>query len=110
MSQENGSERIDSCFDSHVHWAATGEFAERLRLESLTAAGDLLKISRPTAPLADNWILGFGWNESNWPDKNLLNRQWLDRWSPDQPVLFTRVDGHCGWVNTQALKMAGWIN
>ncbi len=102
-------DRIDACYDSHVHWAATGEFAERVRLESLGAAKEVLNLSKDHLYCRQDWILGFGWDDSKWSDRNDLHRRILDQWSPDKPVLFTRVDGHVGWVNTLALKKAGWI-
>jgi predicted amidohydrolase YtcJ len=31
----------------------------------------------------------------------------LDEYFPDTPILLRRIDGHAGWANTAALKMAG---
>lgn len=104
------NERIDACFDSHVHWAATGGFAERLRLESIGSASEIRKISRRGVHLLGGWLLGFGWDQSGWPDRHLIHRDLLDEWVQDVPVLLTRVDGHVGWVNTAALKAAGWFD
>lgn len=100
------SQRIDACFDSHVHWAATGEFATRLRLEQLGSAREILNIDCGKIPLRQDWILGFGWDQTDWPDKNEITRELLDRWSPERPVLLTRIDAHVGWVNTAALQAA----
>jgi hypothetical protein len=45
--------RIEACFDSHVHWAATGEFSGRLRLENLTRAEDVKTLgSKPRTAAA----------------------------------------------------------
>ncbi|MGA2871743.1 MAG: amidohydrolase family protein, partial [Verrucomicrobiota bacterium] len=104
------SDRIESCFDSHVHWAATGEFSERLMLTSLGSAKEVLQLSKEHLPLRDGWVLGFGWDQSHWPDADQLQLHLLDQWMPDKPVLFTRIDGHVGWANSAALKRAHWIN
>jgi len=104
------STRIDACFDSHVHWSATGEFSERLLLTSLGAAKEVLQLAKDTLVFRDGWLLGFGWDQTHWTDGGEIHRRLLDQWLPDKPVLFTRVDGHVGWVNTAALKAAGWIN
>jgi predicted amidohydrolase YtcJ len=103
------SDRVDSCYDSHVHWAATGEFSERLRLETISSAREILQIPRKSLHPRRGWVLGFGWDESTWPDKASVHRKLLDQWIPDLPVLLTRGDGHVGWVNTKALEAAGWL-
>lgn len=94
--------RIDACFDSHVHWAASGEFAERLNLRDLKAATDILQLAPDPHALRGGWILGFGWDETGWPEAP--HREVLDRWFPNTPVALTRVDGHALWVNSEALK------
>src|SRR5580704_6667803 len=98
------SDRIEACFDSHVHWAATGEFSERLMLTPLGSAAEILQLSKDNLALREDWVLGFGWDETHWPDRDLVHLKLLDQWLPDKPVLFTRVDGHVGWVNSLALK------
>jgi predicted amidohydrolase YtcJ len=97
--------RIDACFDSHVHWAATGEFAGRLKLQSLTSpqAVDQLKVEAHHRRGA--WLVGFGWDDTDWTEKP--HREVLDRHFPDRPVAFSRCDAHALWVNTLALKMSG---
>jgi predicted amidohydrolase YtcJ len=104
------SERIESCFDSHVHWAATGEFSERLLLTSLGSVKEILQLPKDNLVLRDGWVLGFGWDQTNWPDADQIHLHILDQWMSDKPVLFTRIDGHVGWVNSAALKAAGWLN
>lgn len=104
------SDRIDACFDSHVHWAATGEFSERLMLTHLGSAQEILRLPKESLSEREGWLLGFGWDQTHWPDADRVNRKILDQWLPDKPILFTRIDGHVGWVNTAALKTAGWIN
>lgn len=104
------SDRIESCYDSHVHWAATGEFSERLMLTSLGSAKEVLQLPKENLTLRDGWVLGFGWDQTHWPDADQLHLRLLDQWMPNKPVLFTRIDGHVGWANSSALRKAGWIN
>lgn len=60
---------------------------------------------REVAP--GEWILGFGWNNEVWEDKNYPTKAELDLIAPDNPVVLTRTDGHMIWVNSRALKLAG---
>ena len=97
--------RIDACFDSHVHWAATGEFAQRLRLEKLSSAASVTDLKAEPQHFRGEWLLGFGWDDNAWADKP--SRALLDKTYPDRPVAFERTDGHAYWVNSEALKRAG---
>ncbi len=53
------------------------------------------------------WILGRGWNQVLWPDREFPTRYDLDMHFPDNPVWLRRVDGHAGWANTAAMELAG---
>lgn len=54
--------------------------------------------------LRANWLVGFGWDQNLWPEKKMPHRNTLDRYFPDRPVFFSRVDGHSSWLNTAAIK------
>jgi len=97
--------RIDSCFDSHVHWAAAGEFSQRLDLKGLKSPKDVLNLKALPHHFRGAWLLGYGWDDSSWSDAP--TRATLDAWIPDQPVVLTRVDAHCMWLNTMALRLVG---
>lgn len=100
--------RIEACFDSHVHWQATGEFNERLQLQSLRRAEEILEIRPEPKHFRGDWLLGFGWDETGWPAAP--HRRLLDRWFPDRPVALQRRDAHALWLNTEALKRAGFLS
>lgn len=97
--------RIEACFDSHVHWAATGEFTQRLNLEHLTSPEEIKSLRPEKHQFRGEWLVGFGWDDNNWKSKP--TRQILDDWFPNTPVCLTRIDGHTVWVNSTALKLAG---
>lgn len=97
--------RIEACFDSHVHWAATGEFSERLRLDGLRSADQILQVKPEARHYRGDWLVGFGWDENTWPVKP--SRHHLDKWIADVPVALTRIDGHAIWLNTEAIRRSG---
>ncbi len=99
--------RIDSCFDSHVHWAATGEFVQRLQLNSLSSPEKILELKPSSQHYRGEWLIGFGWDDTLWENKP--TRAVLDRWFPDTPVALSRCDGHVLWCNSEALKRAGLL-
>ncbi len=55
----------------------------------------------------DNWVLGQGFNESDWPGKKMPERQDLDQAAPDNPVCIWRCDLHLAVANSLGLKLAG---
>ena len=58
----------------------------------------------------DEWLVGFGWDESLWGSDFKIDRKFLDSKFSDQPVFLSRNDGHSSWVNTVGLKKLGfWI-
>ncbi len=97
--------RIEACFDSHVHWAATGEFAAKLRLESLSSPALVEQLQIEKHHQRGEWLTGFGWDENKWSEKP--HRRFLDQKFGAQPVAFSRCDAHALWVNTEALQRAG---
>ncbi len=54
---------------------------------------------------AGEWIIGRGWDHTLWGGK-FPNKADLDVVAPNNPVYLMRVDGHIGWVNSAALKLA----
>lgn len=55
---------------------------------------------------AGEWITGRGWDHTLWGGK-FPTKADLDAVAPNNPVYLVRVDGHVGWANSAALKLAG---
>jgi predicted amidohydrolase YtcJ len=54
-----------------------------------------------------HWILGQGFNESDWPENRMPDRLDLDLAAPDNPVCIWRCDLHLAVANSLALSLAG---
>jgi predicted amidohydrolase YtcJ len=52
-------------------------------------------------------IVGRGWDQSLWKDKQLPNNQLLNKSFPDKPVAIMRIDGHALLANDAMLTLAG---
>ena len=52
------------------------------------------------------FIIGRGWDQNDWEDKNFPNKNLLDKLFPDKPVALTRIDGHAMLCNQAALDLA----
>jgi predicted amidohydrolase YtcJ len=55
----------------------------------------------------ESWILGRGWDQNDWENKEMPDNHRLDSIFPNRPVMLTRIDGHAVLVNSEALRRAG---
>ncbi|UCF38846.1 MAG: amidohydrolase, partial [Acidobacteriota bacterium] len=112
-----GGTVIPSLKDHHLHLLDIG-FSVLNRKKSgalfldLTGATSPEEVAKRVADRASTvapgtWILGKGWNQGAWGTGTLPDHHILDRAAPDHPVFLARGDGHCGWVNQNALTLAG---
>ncbi|MGA8210791.1 MAG: amidohydrolase family protein, partial [Nocardioidaceae bacterium] len=90
--------------DSHAHLAQTGLAAAGIDLAgvgSLHEALDLVAAASRTG--ASAVLLGFGWDETRWPEARPPTREELDRAGGGRPVLLGRVDEHSAVVSSAFL-------
>ena len=53
------------------------------------------------------WVIGSGFDESQWEDKRFPNRYDLDKASNNHPIYLGRAGGHNSVANSLALELAG---
>lgn len=56
---------------------------------------------------AGDWIIGRGWDQNDWENKQMPDNKKLNELFPDRPVFLVRIDGHAALANDVALKLAG---
>lgn len=98
--------------DSHCHLLATGLNQIRLDLRGVRSCEEIVERGRAylsSASLsADDWIVGYGFDQNLFEDKRLPDRLTAEAISSDHPVFLDRVCGHVGAVNRAALQIAGF--
>lgn len=52
------------------------------------------------------WILGRGWDQNDWENKDYPTKEILDSLFPNTPVFLMRVDGHAVLCNSKSLEIA----
>jgi predicted amidohydrolase YtcJ len=94
--------------DAHIHPVTSG-----LDLAGcdLTGLPDRARVLARIGSCADSlppgaWLVGSNWELPIFPEAN-PSRQLLDSLAPGRPAYFTASDGHSGWANTEALRLAG---
>ncbi len=107
MLDAHGAAVVPGFNDSHVHLLSGGLAFSELDLSGvLTLEGVKTAIADYASAHTDReWIVGRGWSYDVFA--GLPTRQQLDTLVPDQPVYLTAYDGHTGWANSRALKLAG---
>ena len=105
----HGQTLLPGLIDAHGHVTALGAAAMTLQLTGSSSLADLQRRLRAYAPAHPDkrWIIGFGWNQELWPDKDFPTAADLDLVISDRPVVLERVDGHAIVVNSAALRAAG---
>lgn len=53
------------------------------------------------------WIVGRGWDQNDWEEKEFPNNEMLNKLFPNTAVFLQRIDGHAAICNEKALKLAG---
>jgi len=100
---------LPGLIDAHAHVTSLGFLETQVNVMGIDTLGDTVAAvrkfaeSNPGAP----WILGRGWNQVLWESNAFPTAADLDAVIADRPVWLRRVDGHAGWANTAALKLAG---
>lgn len=84
--------------DSHVHLTETGMALESLDLNSARSLTELLDLVS-AAGRSEGVLLGFGWDETEWPEQRPPTAAELDRASSGQEVYLARVDVHSAVVS-----------
>jgi hypothetical protein len=104
-----GQTLLPGLIDAHGHLLGLGasllEVDVREAISAEDAAKKVADYFLKNSELA--WVTGGGWNQVLWPDKQFPTAAILDEGLNDTPVWLERVDGHAGWANTAALKLAG---
>jgi len=105
----DGRVLLPGFIDAHTHMETLGRYlvhADLSAAENLDEAVSLLRErAQETDASADpEWVLGYGYDESTWPEDRYLDREDLDAVSEDRPVVAFREDMHVASVNSVVLE------
>ena len=105
----NGATILPGFIDAHTHMDMLGRREYEADLGGATGVDDCVERLRKRRDETDEgWILGFGYDESEWDDGNVyLDRNALDDVSTDRPVVAVREDMHTASVNSVVLETYG---
>jgi predicted amidohydrolase YtcJ len=105
----SGATVVPGLHDAHGHFTGLGASMQSIDLRGTTSYEQVVGLVRQRAATARSgeWIVGRGWDQNDWPEKQWPTHDLLSAASPNNPVYLTRVDGHAGLANRRALDLAG---
>jgi predicted amidohydrolase YtcJ len=94
--------------DAHCHFYGYAKF---LQQADLTGSKSMMEVVERLGVhyegLETDYILGRGWDQNLFTDKEFPDNTLLNEAFPDKIVLITRIDGHAAIANSRALEEAG---
>ena len=105
----NGELVLPGLIDSHGHLTGYGKSLEHVDLVGTKSYKEVIDFVKEEVKTVEpgEWIRGRGWDQNDWEIKEFPTHQALSKISPDNPVIFSRIDGHAILVNQKAMKIAG---
>ncbi len=94
--------------DGHCHFYGLGEllyrYADLTGSLSFDEVIERLKTHGEKHP--SEWILGRGWDQNLWPEKQFPDNQLLELNFPGKKILLIRIDGHASIASKAVLELA----
>lgn len=107
-----GKTIVPGLIDSHAHVMGLGQSVSELNLYGTTSSKQIIDLvaQRVKNAKPGEWIRGRGWDQNDW-DSGILEKPFptaamLDKVSPQNPVILSRIDGHAIWVNSKSMDLA----
>ncbi|NTS40476.1 amidohydrolase [Flavisolibacter sp. BT320] len=97
--------------DAHAHFLGYGLGLQSADLVETKSWEDILERLQTFVKTKNiqpgQWIVGRGWDQNDWSQKEFPSKDKLDAIFPNNPVLLTRIDGHAAIASQKALDAAG---
>jgi predicted amidohydrolase YtcJ len=104
-----GRRVIPGLTDAHFHYYDWALGRRRILLTGVPTLGQLCeRVARAArAVVTGAWLIGQGWNETEWSDPRLPSRDDLDAAAPNHPVFLWHLGLHLAVGNSLALQAVG---
>ena len=97
--------------DAHCHFYRYGLGLQKVDLVDTKSFDEVIqRVVAFSKTNKSEWIIGRGWDQNDWTNKEFPDKIKLDSLFPNTPVFLIRVDGHAALLNSEALRRAGITN
>ena len=103
-----GQLALPGMLDSHFHYYEWAQMRKNLNLADTRSFSACMQSIQTAAQKKNRgqWIIGQGFNESDWTENRIPSRSDLDQATPDHPTIIWRCDLHLAVANSPALALA----
>lgn len=104
----DGRVLLPGFIDAHTHMTEVGTRLVHADLSGAESPADAVsRLAERADGTDDEWVLGYGYDESEWAESRYLDHDDLDGVSTDRPVVAFREDMHTAGINGVALDRLG---
>jgi len=101
-----GKTIVPGFIDAHCHFLGLGFNEQAVDLVGTKSFEDVVKrVLDFQNERHQDYIIGRGWDQNDWEDKEFPNKTLLDKLFPETPLYLTRIDGHAILCNQAALDL-----
>lgn len=94
--------------DAHCHFLGYGIEKNRVNLTGTNSFDEVIdRIQDYVSTHDTEWILGRGWDQNDWNNKDFPTNDTLLKLFPTKFIAIKRIDGHAMLVSKNVLKLAG---
>ncbi len=95
--------------DAHAHFFGLGESLSYVDLRGAHSFAEVVNrlLSARGKKRDVKYLLGDGWDQNDWPEKEFPSNKLLSEKFPDIPVVLSRIDYHAVIVNDKAIELLG---
>jgi beta-lactamase class A len=103
-----GGLTLPGFIDDHTHFMGGGFQLLSVDLRDAATQEEFARRIKEKAEKtgANRWITGGDWDHELWPGGPLPTKELIDRYTPNNPVFVSRLDGHMALANGVALRLA----
>lgn len=103
-----GQLALPGFIDDHTHFISGGFQLLSVDLRDAATQEEFARRIKEKAEKigANRWITGGDWDHELWPGGPLPTKELIDRYTPNNPVFVSRLDGHMALANSVVLRLA----
>lgn len=91
--------------DSHCHFYGYGKGLQEVNLTRTKSFDEVInRVVEYSKTNESEWIIGRGWDQNDWENKEFPTKKELDSLFPHTPVFLQRIDGHAALANNEAIS------
>ena len=108
-----GKTMVPGFIDPHGHIVPVAQTLMIVTLGDVTSKEELLarleESLKNDPPAGDNWLIGFGYDNTKFEDGEHPTKFDLDKVSTEIPISVSHASGHLAAVNSKALELYGYV-